>query len=228
MNSDNSQSKMKKQIRYSTALALTAAVAAYEINNRTVVRDTVTVDGVETRSNRQIIMDSLNGPFVVNEFHQTQAEAIVTYLQQTGLMQTLTNGKIDSFIGNIIELLSEQEINHRELGLLAWAPKVADDYQRKDAVREISARYESSSRYIGKVGDKILTHFTLIESRFVHSLECYAVYGHDEHNNLIFYWAKDQKKIVNAGRIQGRVKAQQTDSRRGDARVTTLNYVKAV
>jgi len=219
---------MKKQNRYPTTQALMAAVAAYEFNNRTVVRETVTVDGVETRSNRQLILDSLNGTFVHNEFYQKQAESIITYLQQTGLMQTLANGKTDPFIGNIIGLLTEQEINYRDLGLLAWAPKVADDYQRKDAVREISARYESGSRYIGKIGDKILTQFTLIESRFVHTLECYAVYGHDEYNNLIFYWAKDQKKVVTSGRIQGRVKAQQLDHRHGDARVTTLNYVKAV
>ena len=228
MKSDNSQPKMKKQNRYSTAFALTAAVAAYEINNRTVVRETVTVDGVETRSNRQLIVDSLTGSLVINEFHQKQAEAIITYLQQTGLMQTIANGRTDPFIGNIIGLLSEQEISHRDLGLLAWAPKVTDDYQRKDSVREISARYESGSRYIGKIGEKILANFTLIESRFVHSLECYAVYGHDENDNLIFYWAKDQKKVIANGRIQGRVKAQQTDSRRGDARVTTLNYVKAL
>jgi len=34
--------------------------------------------------------------------------------------------------------------------------------------------------------------------------------------------------VVTSGRIQGRVKAQQLDHRHGDARVTTLNYVKAV
>ena len=231
MNLDNGNQPMKKQNRYSTAVALTASIAAFEFNSRRVVRDTITVNGIETRSNRQLILDSLTGvaiPYVINDFHYKQAEGLIEYLQQTGLMQTIAKGKTDSFFGSILSLLSETEINYRELGLLAWAPKLADDYQSKDAIREVSAQYESNSRYIGRVGDKITINFTLIEKRYVKNFDSYAVYGHDDDGNLVFYWTKNADKISTQGRIQGRVRQQEQDDRHGNARVTTLNYVKVL
>ena len=59
-------------------------------------------------------------------------------------------------------------------------------------------------------------------------MDCYAVYGHDTQGNLIFYWAREQKKIVESGQIHGRIKIHKRDSYRGNACVTTLNYVKVV
>jgi hypothetical protein len=81
---------------------------------------------------------------------------------------------------------------------------------------------------VGRIGEKITVNFGLIDSRYIPTLNCYAVYGHDDHGNLFFYWAKDNKKIVNSGRIQGRVKAHNIDDRRGRACVTNLNYVKVL
>jgi len=220
---------MKKE--FATAQALATAVAAFEFNKSSIVRAPVTIDGVGFLSNRQLIQDYLNGngaPFVVNEIHYKQADGIITYLQQVGLMQTLAKGSTDNFLGNIIKLLTEEKITGRDLGILAWAPKVSDDYQKKDHVRQVSAQYELNSRYIGRVGEKVSMTFTHIESRYITSMDCYAVYGHNENGDLVFYWAKDQKKIVKQGRIQGKVKLHDTDRYHGNARVTTINYVKVL
>ncbi len=111
---------------------------------------------------------------------------------------------------------------------MAWAPKLANDYQKKDQVREVSARFEYTSRYVGKIGDKIEVDFTLIDSRYIQSMDCHAVYGHDAQGNLIFYWAREEKKILKHGRMRGRVKAHKQDNYRGNAAVTTLNYVKII
>jgi hypothetical protein len=142
-------------------------------------------------------------------------------------MQTLSS-RDDKFLGQINNLLSQPSVTAKDFGLMAWAPKLAGDYQKKDHVRELSARFEYASRYIGQMGDKIITEFTLIDSRYIKSMDCYAVYGHDAEGNLIFYWAREQKKIVQAGQIQGRVKMHKRDGYRGNACVTTLNYVKVV
>jgi len=220
---------MKKE--FATAQALATAVAAFEFNKSSIVRAPVTIDGVGYYPNRQLIQTSLEGNtehFVVNEFHYKQADGIITYLQQAGLMQTLVKGATDNFLGNIIKLLTEEKITSRDLGILAWAPKMADDYQKKDQVRQVSAQFEGRSRYIGKVGEKVTMTFTHIESRYITSMDCYAVYGHNENDDLVFYWAKDKKKIVEQGRIQGKVKLHDTDKYHGNARVTTINYVKVV
>lgn len=222
---------MAKQQFFPTVKVVATAIAAYEFNRNSIVRSPVVIDNINYQSSRQLITDYLVnnvGPFVVNEFHQKQAEGIITYLQQAGLMQTLTNGKPDNFLSNVVKLLTEETVGSRDLGLVAWAPKLADDYQKKDAIREVSARYELRSNYIGTVGEKTIINFSLIEKRYVHSMDCNAVYGHDDVGNLVFYWAKDSKKIIESGRIQGRIKAHNKDKYRGDARVTTLNYVKVV
>ena len=220
---------MKKS--YSTITVLATAIAAYEHNGCIIVRDPITeADGRKVLPNRQLISDYLqnnNGPFVVNDFHLKQAEGIIQYLQHTVLMASLKN-QVDRFLGQITELVSNQEVTNKDIGILAWAPHLADQYQKKDHVREVSARYEHRSRYVGKVGDKIVTDFTLIEKRYIKNMDCYAVYGFDGDENLIFYWARVADKICEVGKISGRIKAHNEDKFRGDARVTTLNYVKVL
>ena len=229
MNSDNGQLKMKKQ--YPTLQALTLAITAYHWNSSTVVRNTMLNEhGIEVLPNRQLIADHLEGRrdiFRINDHYEKQAEGIVTYLQQNVIMQSL-KGTPDRFLAQITELLTNQEVLAKDLGILAWAPKLADDYQKRDHVREISARYEHSSRYVGRVGDKIETGFTLIDKRYIKNMDCYAVYGYDDHGNCLFYWAKNLDKVCEVGRIHGRIKSHNEDQYRNRARVTTLNYVKVL
>lgn len=210
---------------------MSAAIAVYEYSGSRIVRDSFTDEnGVKILSNRQLITDYLAGqkiPFLVNDFHIKQAEGIIQYLQQTVIMQSLQN-KIDQFLGQMTELVTNLEVTNKDIGIIAWAPHIADQYQKKDHVREVSARYEHSSRYIGKVGDKITTDFTMIEKRYIKSMDCFAVYGYDGNDNLIFYWAKVADKICEVGKISGRIKAHNEDKFRGNARVTTLNYVKVL
>ena len=230
MNSDNGQPKMKRQ--FNTLDILAVAITAFNHNNHRVVRDAIKDEaGTEIVPNRQLVKEYTQG----NKFQldtgitadRDLADTIISYLQQTEVMQSL-KGKPDAFLHQLNQLLLQPEVTEREFGLLVWAPSVYAGYQKKDAVREVSARFEYRSRYISKVGAKITTDFTLIESRYVKSMDCYAVYGHDPESNLIFYWAKDQKKIVQEGKLSGRVKLHAEDKYRGNAKVTTLNYVKAV
>ena len=222
---------MSKQNLFPTQKVIAIAVAAYEFNKNTIIRDSFEKDGIKQFSNRELIMSYLNGdpiPFTVNDSHTTQAEELMNYLQQVSVMQTLQSGSIFGFLENVIKAFSESTVKSRDIGILAWAPKLTEDYQKKDQVREVSARYELNSRYVGKLGDKIIITFSLIESRYVKTLDCFSVYGTDGNGNLIFYWAKDKNKVVDNVRIQGRVKNQQKDTRRGNAFVTTINYVKVL
>jgi hypothetical protein len=215
-----------------TLEVLATAVAAYEHNNRSIIRHPITIEGVDYVSNRQLITDYLagnGGPFVVNDIHRKQAEGIVQYLEHTVVLQSLKakHGAPDRFLGQISAILSNRETNIKEFGIIAWAPHLTDQYYRKDQAREISARYESSSKYIGRLGEKIKIDFTLIEKRYIKSMDCYAVYGFSG-DSLVFYWAKNSDKICEVGQIQGRVKSQKEDGYRNNARVTTLNYVKVL
>jgi len=219
-----------KSKSFPTLKVLSASVAAYDHNKQKIVRNTIHEDGKRTDSNRQLITDCFEGmkqPFVINDFHLKQAEGIIQYLQQTVIMQSL-KGTTDRFLGQMTELLSAQEISARDFGIVAWAPKLADDYQRKDRIREVSAQYEHHSRYVGQTRDRITTDFTLIEKRYVKSMDCWAVYGADNNDNLLFYWAKSLDKVCEVGKITGRIKDHKEDEYRNNARITVLNYVKVL
>jgi hypothetical protein len=218
--------------KFPTLEALATAIAAFAHNQDRVERDAITTaDGCTIIPNRQLIREYLEGNranlHIVSDHDRKHADGVVQYLQQTGIMQTLVS-RGDKFLTQINDLLSQPSITAKDFGLMAWAPKLANDYQKKDNIREVSARFEYTSRYIGQVGDKITTEFTLIDSRYIKTMDCYSVYGHDAQGNLIFYWAREQKKIVKAGKIYGRIKTHKRDEYRGDACVTTLNYVKVV
>jgi hypothetical protein len=215
---------------YPTLDVIATAVAAYEYNKRSIVRNPVTLDGVGYVSNRQLIGDYVEGrggPFIVGESHREQAEDIVAYLEQTVIMQSL-KGTPDRFLSQISTTLANKLVNIKDFGIIAWAPHLVDQYQKKDQVRELSARYEYTSRYLGKINDKVEINFTLIEKRYIQSIDCFSVFGVTEHDNLIFYWAKTLDKVCEVGKISGRVKEHKEDEYRNDAKVTVLNYVKVL
>jgi len=222
---------MSRANLYPALEVLAASVAAYAQNEKTIVRDTVREnDKIITLPNRQLIADCFEGmkrPFIINDFHRAEAEGIVSYLEQTVIMQSL-KGTPDRFLAQISAIIANKEISKKDFGIVAWAPKLVDDYQRKDRVREVSARYEHHSRYVGHTRDKITTNFTLIEKRYIKSMDCYAVYGADDAGNLLFYWAKTLDKVCEVGKISGRIKDHKEDEYRSNARVTVLNYVKVL
>ena len=221
---------MSKAKSFPALETIATAIAAYEYNNCIIVRDKIETETKTTYPNRQLINNALEGDrahICINEIHIKQAEGIIQYLQQTVIMQSLQNN-VDRFLGQLTELLSGTKVSSKDIGILAWAPHLADQYQKKDHIREVSARYENQSRYIGRVGDKITTDFTMIEKRYIKSMDCWAVYGHDNDDNLIFYWAKVADKICEVGKVSGRIKGQKEDSFRGNAKVTTINYVKVL
>jgi hypothetical protein len=102
------------------------------------------------------------------------------------------------------------------------------DYKHKEEIKEFSAQYEFRSNFIGSIGTNLETDFTLIESKYIPLANSYIVYGYTADGNLISYWANDKSKICKQGRIKGRVKKQEKNPYRGDAKVTVLNYVKVL
>jgi hypothetical protein len=216
-----------------TLEVVAAAIAAYEHNNRSIVRNPIAIDGVEYHPNRHLITESVlfggtfNGKFIVNDFHRKQADGVIQYIEQNVIMQSL-RGKPDHFLGILNEILANKEVAPNTFGRIAWAPHLVEQYQQRDHVRELSARHERMSRYTGRIGETVTVDFTLIEKRYIQSTDCYAVYGYTEHDNLVFYWAKNLDKVCEVGRIQGRVKSHREEEYRNNAKVTVLNYVKVL
>ena len=221
---------MKAQ--FNAVEAVAAAMAAMDINNNQVLRAPIVDQETQavTQSNRSLVEGFLLGTseLSVTDSHRQRAQEAIQYLQQVAMLRTLTGSKPDTFLDTINEMLGKPDVIQKDIGLLVWAPKVFFEYKKKDSIKEVSSKFERSSRYIGTVGGKITTDFTLIESRFVTSVGCFSVYGYTKEDNLVFYWAKNEEKIVKSGTISARIKAHKHDSYRGGAYVTVLNYVKSV
>jgi hypothetical protein len=213
---------------FPTLEVLAVATAAYRLTGGKIIRANTVENEQELVANRVIIENHFNdSPIPVLMSDHRLAEEMRTYLEQTVIIQSL-KGTPDRFLGQMSELVSKPEITNREFGLVAWAPHLAEQYRKKDSVREVSSRYEHHSRYVGHPRDKITTDFTLIEKRYVKSMDCWAVYGYDADDNLLFYWAKDLDKVCEVGKITGRIKDHKEDEYRNRARVTVLNYVKVL
>ena len=207
-----------------------AAVAAFELNGETVHKHTEQfADGTVKVQKNALIQQYLNnqGNLVVTDRHRDAADEVIAYLQQVTIMQTLMRGKQDDFVGELAGTLAAGEsVTLRNTGLIAWAPKIAADYKKKDDVREKYARFEHLSNYVGRVGEKISVKFTLLDARFVRHLECFSVFGHTDNGDLISYWARDQEKIFDNVTVMAKVKEHKLDAYHNGARVTVINYVK--
>lgn len=178
-------------------------------------------------SNREIMLTELErGP--ISQDYLEQADDVIAYLQQVAMLQSLTNGRTQNFLDNVVQLLQTDGVTTREFGLVSWAPKLASDYRKKDSVREKWLGYEFTSRFVGKVGDKVRVNFTLIQSHHLPAYNSYIVFGHDEHQNLFFFWNKSGDTIPNKCVLEGRIKEHKIDEQRNDAKTTRLNYVKVI
>lgn len=223
--------------KYPVLEMLAAAVSAFELNGSVVREQQFKRDGdklIDVYPNRVLIVSHLQRDkpswiplrieFTVTDEHRQRAEEILQSIQHIVLMQTL-KGLTDTFLDQVNSTLQHPEVSYREAGIVAWAPKVVKDYQKKDDVAQKSAIYERTSNFFGKVGEKVTINFTVIDKKLFPRIDSYLVYGNDEHGNLVSYWTRKGDEVKD-GKINGRVKKHFTDNHRNQARVTVLNYVK--
>jgi hypothetical protein len=154
------------------------------------------------------------------------ADAVRTVIDHAVTMGMLTKGRVPHFLRSIHEILKEDTVKSKYLGVLVWAPKLAEDLQKAESLKELSAGYEHASKYIGKEGDKIEFDFTLIEKRYIRPLETWSAYGHNEQGHLVKFLTKHEE-LCATGRIRARIKKHEVDSYHNNAKVTALNFVKA-
>ena len=157
--------------------ALAAAIYAFDVNDSKVVKETCfkkdmnennPIGLIEKFSNKSIINSYLTRnddktdstiplpPIEVNESHFTRADEIKDYIQHTILMFTLrsSSGEAPEFMSKINELLQKETVSYRDFGILAWAPKVANDFMIKDKIRETVSQFESTSNFVGTIGKR--------------------------------------------------------------------------
>jgi hypothetical protein len=154
------------------------------------------------------------------------ADSVLTVITHSITMSMLTKGRIPNFVQSVHDVIKEDQMNIKNIGILIWAPKLAADLEKTESLKEISAAHELSSKFFGKEGDRIEFNFTLIEKRFVRSIDTWSAYGHNEQGHLVKFLTKHEE-LCTTGRIRARIRKHEVDSYHNNAKVTALNFVKA-
>lgn len=206
---------------YDTITALAAAVEAYRVCGNRIAggKNGVMVEsyllGIETQGKLEISNESLE-----------RAKEIRNYLPKKLVFLALAGQQKSSydFINEMAEYVQHDQIARSRFGLIIWAPKVHEDFLKDDEYRE-SLAHCTGSRFVGEIGKKLTTKFTVIRKRLINNYDSWIITGRDEHYNLIEFWCKtpDFPDVVT---LSGRVKKHQSSTFHNGIRVTTLNYVK--
>ena len=217
-----------KNINTREALAL--AIFAFRKNGK-VVKETTK----DATSNKLIVWDyfvplktDLPRPCVeLTEELLDAADAVKTQIDHAVTIGMLTRGHVPGFLGSIHSIIKEDTVKSKHLGILVWAPKLAADLKKAEGLKELSAGYEHKSKFFGKEGDRIEFDFTLIEKRFVRTLDTWSAYGHNEQGHLVKFLTKHEE-LCASQRLKARIRKHETNSYHNNAKVTVLNFVKAV
>lgn len=215
--------------RVNTIDALALAIHALDVNTK-VVKAT---DGSGLIPNTVYIRDyfGLNPgnklpTVLISPDLREQAETIQTWFQHSITMSLLT-GSTNDFQKTIAELVAEDTVSPARFGVLIWAPKLYRDQLARDEVKETVMHIGYRSNWIGKEKHPVTVNFTLLEKRWHREFNTWTAFGHDEHKNLVRFMTKHEDRCA-TGQIRGRVKQHRHEFYHGGAKITVLNFVKAI
>lgn len=218
--------------KFATVDVVAAACVAYQANGNNIQRDSFwkqeNGQAVECKSNKSLIADMLKNS-TVTEQDRELAREVMEFLKEQQLFQTLLGKRNTDFLGKVAEACHNDETFGIHIGILAWAPKVAESFRKSEQAREAWAQYAVTSKHIGrKEGEKVECSFTVLQKNYSHRINCWIALGVTDEGNLISYFANKENKIPDSGKIAGKVKFHKIDNHRQDAKITHLNYVKVL
>lgn len=203
--------------RYDTKEVIAVSQAIFREAGNQIVREGLV-------SSRDKLDNHFNGSatVVVTDEDRALADTILTYVQQRTTMNALTGARVAEFVTDVITLTEKDTVSERDFGRIVWLPKLYTDMLVKDDAKIELAHYTVTSRFVGKIKDKLEIDFTPLTVMYHREYNCFRHLGHDGHGNLIGFLNK--KRI--AGPIKGRVKKQEVSRYHGNAKVTYLSYVQ--
>lgn len=209
--------------RYDTKQVLAAAVAVYRIQGSRIVRFENDVPG-----NKEIVLGILAGQSDINitDEDYVQAQEISKYLEQKIMLTNLTGGRVNDFLLQISQLAVNPDVPAFSVGQLVWAPKLFEDSNKQDDIKQTIGQFVFTSSYLGKEKDKIELEFTPIDVRYLTVYNCFRHVGHDGKGNLVTFLNKNSINTVQ--KIRARVKGCDTSKYYNNAKTTQINFVKVI
>jgi len=191
------------------------------------VFDPESQDWREVHANKDIMRENFGLEMRPTDQDYEQADEAIAAVQGDAVLRVLKGQRLSDFVHSLIELIKQETATERDCGLMAFLPKTFQgQIQRENKQIEVAA-LAGTSAYLGRVGEKITVDFVLVDKRFLQQYNCLSVFGHDGAGNCVGFLTQHEQ-LAKDGRIQGKIKKVQQDQYRNGAKVTSLNYVKAI
>lgn len=214
--------KLLKMATYTRQDVVAVACALYRINGNQIIKD-----GAKDQIPSKLLMaEHFAGKVIVDvtDADREYADVCVAQLQHRQLMNQLTDRQQSDFIDDITAMTHRDTIPSNKFGIAVWIPKVVAGMQAEEQQKLDISHLAFTSKFQGKVGEKLTVEFHPIRVKFVHEYGCYRHFGHDGNGNLIGFLNK--KSLT--GKVCGKIKSQETSKYNNNGKVTYLNYVKEV
>jgi len=228
---------MAKTYKIESRTLVALAFAAQRVNGA-MYKDTLFFDTekdavVEVVPNKTLMFNSFaiepgsNPELVPTDEDFAQADAAISAIQGDVLIKKLADRRVNDFQFNLSETISQATCTQRDCGIVAFVPKTYAGMLERQAKDEAKFSLAGTSEYLGRVGEKIQLDFTLIDSRYLQQYNCHSVTGHDNNGNMVSFLTAHQD-LARSGRIAGKVKRTEVSQYHSGAKVTQLNFVKAI
>jgi hypothetical protein len=200
---------------YSISDVWGAACHAQRINGAYIKQDewelpseSATAVQLKRKSNRNIMMEALENPFMITDEDRSAGEACLKFLQNDLTFRALQN-RLTDFDRGVIKITawSDQffpQAHKLELATVACLP---NSYQRAMKRIEEQDRINQTAGYIGAIGDKITVTLDIVRCVFSQKWNTYYATGITGNNETVFFSIREFLNTGTLLTVRGTVKA---------------------
>ena len=184
--------------------------------------ESATAMQLNRKSNRNIMMDALENPFMITDEDRAAGEACLKFISNDMTFRALQN-KLTDFDRSVMKITAVSDrffpqAHRLELATVACLP---NSYQR--ALKRIAEqdRLNQTAGYIGTVGDKVTVDVDIVRCVFSQKWNTYYATAVTSNNETVFFAIREPLNTGTLLSVQGTVKAHRDGQ-------TQLNRVRVL
>jgi hypothetical protein len=184
--------------------------------------ESATAVQLKRKSNRNIMMEALENPFMITDEDRVAGEACLKFLQNDLTFRALQN-KLTDFDRGVIKITAWfdrffPQAHKLELATVACLP---NSYQRALKRIEEQDKINQTAGYIGAVGDKVTVNVDIVRCVFSQKWNTYYATAITSNNETVFFAIREPLNTGTLLSVQGTVKAHRDGQ-------TQLNRVRVL
>ena len=174
------------------------------------------------KSNRNIMMDALENPFMITDEDRVAGAECLKFIQNDMTFRALQN-KLTDFDRSVMKITAVTDrffpqYHRLELATMACLP---NSHQRALKRIEEQDRIKQTAGYIGTVGDKVTINVDIVRCVFSQKWNTYYATGITSNNETVFFSIREPLNTGTLLSVQGTVKAHRDGQ-------TQLNRVRVL